>query len=172
MIDEFNPYHYKKYIKVSFLKNFKEFRGDDTEYQGRVLVVVQIKIGKTTTGPIYKYILVRDNLRWDYRKSREDIKRMIRIVEQLGISNDGYDLSKTEFESISSEKVVPRNILENHIRITWYPYDYDGSYNNRIKEIEHEKDGDFKLSLKKIDNKSDEMLERKKQKFRSEIISK
>ncbi|MFC9542973.1 hypothetical protein ACFTQ7_24515 [Lysinibacillus sp. NPDC056959] len=166
LINELNPYQYKDYIKVYFLKNFEEFKGNDTKNMGRVLIVLEVWIGKTTTGSIYKYILIRNNLRWDYWKSRQDIKRMIRIVEKLGIDNDGKDLSEEEFEKISSEKIVPRNILSKFRMVTWYPYDYDGSFNDRIDESEFEQDEDFKYSLKEIDKEVFEMFERKKQEFR------
>lgn len=165
MIDEFNPYEYKNYIRVYFYKNFSEFEGDNTKYHGSVLVIIEILIGETTTGSIYKYILVKNNLRWDYRKSREDLKRLIRIVEKLGISNDGFDLSEIEFEALSSGKIVPTKIVKKFRMVSWYPYDYDGSFNERINKLEVEQNKEFKLSLKEIDKKIWGMLEKKKQEF-------
>ncbi|MFT9817786.1 hypothetical protein [Lysinibacillus sp. NPDC056185] len=162
LIDEYNPYDYKSFIKVSFFKNFEEFKGDSTDDNAKVLIVVELLIGKTTTGPIYKYILVQDNLFWSYKKSRHDLKRMIRIVEQLGIPNDGYDLSDKEFIEIVSKKVVPRNILNKFRQVTWYPYDFNGSINHLINELEYENDLEFKESLKVIDMEIQEMIEDKK----------
>ncbi|MEY2369865.1 hypothetical protein [Lysinibacillus capsici] len=126
-----------------------------------------VEIGKTTTGTVYKYILINANLRWDYWKSREDIKRMIRIVERLSIYNDGYDISDTEFNEIASEKVIPRAILDKFRMVTWYPYDFDGSFNERINELEYEKSEVFQESLKNIDEIISEILEDKIQKFRN-----
>lgn len=167
LIDVLNPYQYRDYIKVKFIKNFDEFKAENSKYLGSVLIIVEVLIGKTTTGPIYKYILINNNLRWDYWKSRQDIKRMIRIVDKLDIYNSGFDLSNKEFEEISSERIVPKAILDRFRQVTWYPYDYDGSFNAQIDESEYEENRDFQESLKIIDREIKKMLENKKQEFRN-----
>ncbi|MFK4464635.1 hypothetical protein [Bacillus sp. RC252] len=170
LIDEYPVYAYKKYIEVYFLKTFKEFKGDSSGEGGvaDVLVIVSVKIGNTTTNSVNKYILITPHLRWDYWKSRHDIKRMIRIADKLDITTMGYDISESEYCEISSREVVPRAIL-NRKRMTWYPEDYDGSFNDRIDEIEYEHSKSFQDSLRSIDDKIYEMLEEKRQQFKQKI---
>lgn len=152
LIDEVDSYSYRHSIRVSFYKNFKNFEGDESTYNARVIIVVKVKIGKTTTGSVYKYIMIEDNLRWDYWKSRQDIKRIIRILERFRIPNDGYDLTDSEIDEITSLKIVPRAILEKFRMVTWYPYDYDGTFNERINELEYETSKEFQNSLKAVDD--------------------
>ncbi|MNP15047.1 hypothetical protein D3C76_1073870 [compost metagenome] len=92
---------------------------------------------------------------------------MIRIVDKLDIYNSGFDLSNKEFEEISSERIVPKAILDRFRQVTWYPYDYDGSFNAQIDESEYEENRDFQESLKIIDREIKKMLENKKQEFRN-----
>lgn len=167
LIDEFTVYDYKKYIEVYFLKTFKDFKGDNSGEGGiaDVLVIVSVEIGNTTTNSVNKYILITPNLRWDYGKSRHDIKRMIRIAEKLGITTRGYDISESEYYEIGSREVVPRATILNQKRVTWYPEDYDGSFNDRIDEIEYEHSKLFQESLRNIDDKICEILEEKRQQF-------
>lgn len=166
LIDEVPVYGYKQYLEVYFLKTFKDFKGDKSGGNGRadVLVIVSVKIGNTTTNDVNKYILITPNLSWDYEKSRHDIKRMIRIADRLGLTTIGYDISENEYYEIGSGEVVPEAILKQK-RPTWYPYDYDGSFNDRIEEVEYEHSKTFQESLRGIDDKICEMLEEKRQQF-------
>ncbi|MBM6770844.1 hypothetical protein [Bacillus cereus] len=166
LIDEFTVYGYKDYLQVYFLKTFEDFKGNSSG-KGRiaeVMVIVSVEIGNTTTNSVNKYILITPNLRWDYEKSRYDIKRMIRIADRLDIRTMGYDISESEYYEIGSGQVVPRDIL-NRKKLTWYPEDYDGSFNDRIAEVEYEHNKLFQDSLRSIDNKICEMLEEKRQQF-------
>jgi hypothetical protein len=167
LIDELNVYSYRDSLHVYFLKNFEEFKGDkygETE-KADVIVIVSVKIGKTTTNSVEKYILITSNLRWDYWKSRQDIKRMIRIVEKLDIGMSGYDISIKEYNALQSSQVVPRAILKGKNRVTWYPYDYDGSHNDRIDKVEYEPDEEFYESLKRIDKNIAQMINEKRDKY-------
>ncbi|MBJ8085070.1 hypothetical protein JDS82_28565 [Bacillus cereus group sp. N14] len=167
LIDEFTVYDYKDYLRVYFLKTFKDFNGDKSGEEGiaEVIIIVSVQIGETHTNAVNKYILITANLSWDYEKSRQDIKRMIRIADKLRIDTRGFDISKDEYQEIASGKVVPRAILSKK-RITWYPEDYNGSFNDRIDEIEYEHSESFQDSLRSIDDKVDEMLEEKRQQFK------
>ncbi|TKI55220.1 hypothetical protein E8L90_07040 [Brevibacillus antibioticus] len=163
LIDELNVYRYRDSLHVYFLKNFDKFKGDkygETE-KADVIVIVSVKIGKTTTNSVEKYILITQNLRWDYWNSRQDVKRMIRIVDKLKISMTGYDISIEEYNAIGSAEVVPRAILKQKKRVTWYPYDYDGSHNDRIDKVEYEPDNEFYESLKWIDESIAQMINEK-----------
>jgi len=171
LIDEFTVYDYRDSLHVSFLKTFDEFKSDKSGEKGiaNVIVIVSVKIGKTTTNSVKKYILITNNLRWDYWRSRQEIKRMIRVVDKLGISMSGYDISVEEYNEIGSAQVVPRTLLNQKIRVTWYPYDYDGSHNDRIDKIENETNKQFYESLKEIDENVTEMLRKKREELRNKI---
>ncbi|MBP2110504.1 hypothetical protein [Paenibacillus silagei] len=173
LIDEFNVYGYKDSIHVYFLKTFGKFKGDKSGEEGTadVIVVVSVKIGETTTNIIEKYILVTRNLRWDYWKSRQDIKRMIRTVDKLGIRMCGYDISMDEYKEIVSAQVVPRAILNKKKSATWHPYDYDGTRNKKIDEVEYEPDKQFYESLKEIDDIISKMIDEKREQYSNRIWS-
>jgi hypothetical protein len=73
----------------------------------------------------------------------------------------GYDVSMEEYNAIQSAQVVPRTILDQKNSVTWYPYDYDGSHNDRIDKVEYEPDKEFYESLKSIDENIAQMINEK-----------
>ncbi|SFR27805.1 MULTISPECIES: hypothetical protein [unclassified Paenibacillus] len=165
LIDELSIYSYRDALHVYFLKTFDDFKSDQSGEEGKanVIVIVSIKIGNTTTNSVERYILIPHNLRWDYWKSRQDIKRMIRIVDKLDIRMSGYDISIDEYNEIGSAQVVPRALL-NQKRgvVTWYPYDYDGTINGRINKAEYELDKQFCESLEEIDETISKLIDGKR----------
>jgi hypothetical protein len=166
IIEEYGIYKYKNVTDVYFLKTFKQFLGEKTKGydsdDADVIAIIGINIGNNQTPIVHKYILITSNLRWDYWKSRQFIKKMIRVVDSLNIRIHGYDISREQFDEIASCKVVPRSILENCRQVTWYPEDYNGSNNSIIDKLEYEVNEDFQDALVSIDNAISKLLEEKR----------
>lgn len=162
LIDKYGIYTYKEFVGVRCLKVFEEFKADKTIEKSEVIVVIIEKVGDTSTSSIYKYSFTDGNLRWNYGKSRRDIKKMIRIIEKFGIYNVGYDITYGEYERIMSLEVVPRNILDSKKSVTWYPYDFDGTNNDRIDHLENEDNNRFREEFINIDKRISRILEDKK----------
>ncbi|MBX4258546.1 toll/interleukin-1 receptor domain-containing protein [Clostridium estertheticum] len=166
IIDDVGIYNnYSSKIHVYALKDFKELKADKTEENGKVLFIIETKIGESSTDYIYKYTIIRDNLYWYYGKCRRDAKKIIAICNAFNIHIDGYDLPKDTLWRIGYVNLFPYRIINKLRGTTWNPEDYI-SPNDYVNEVENE---DLQLILELITKYRKEifqLLEKKKEKFR------
>ncbi|WP_088227385.1 hypothetical protein [Desulfosporosinus sp. FKB] len=165
IIDEVGIYNqYNSKIHVYALKDFKDFKADKTTYNGRVLFIIEVQIGETSTGPIHKYIPIGNDFRWDYFKSRWDIKRMIAICDAFGIYMHGYDLPKETLERLGYD-LFPFSLLKKLHQYTWYPDDCI-SNGSHMDDLEKEDLKNVFYDLQKYRTKIYDLLQKKKDDFR------
>lgn len=127
LIDEVGVYgNYEFKIHVYALKDFGELKGDKTEPHSRILFVIRVCIGQTSTGNIYKYLLINNNLKWDYWKSRFDAKKIIAICKAFNLYVDGYDIPKLTLGYLGYDNLFPHKVIRSVTLggFTWYPEDY------------------------------------------------
>lgn len=75
---------------------------------------------------IYRYYPIQTNWKWDYWKTRFQIKSLFNLFETPNtyINFNGRTVTMEELDIISSQDNCPDEILRDKIQNTWYPYDY------------------------------------------------
>ncbi|MGN4752781.1 hypothetical protein [Bacillus cereus group sp. MYBK220-1] len=151
-------YSYKSYYKQvhSFIRdiyNFNSTREQITMYvfkygnlsleednEHNIVLLLRCPIGKINSKQVYKYIPISTLWNWGYWRGRYQIKSIIYLCDNMGITIQGYDL--IEKEKIAYGETFPENIINGiSIRATWYPEDYIDvqSQNSSAKEVEETK---------------------------------
>lgn len=170
LIDEIGVYNdYRSKIKVYVFKSVKELKGNKTDSKSNILFLIETKIGVVSTGPVYKYAIIRSDMHWDYSKCRFDCKRLIAICNAFDIVVDGYDLPEDVLEKLGHGTIFPYKIANELRQYSWYPEDYI-SYYEKNDELEND---DLKIignELMEIKHSVYKILEEKEEKFRLEIL--
>lgn len=169
LIDEVGLYDYKSEIEVIVLKNFNKLKADDTKGRTKISFVVRVKIGETSTNWVFKYIIIRANLYWDYCKSRRDAKKMIAICESFGLDISGYDVSENIITWLGYRDNFPHKVIENLRGITWYPDDY-GTSNYRIDPREVEDNKRIADEIKKVKKDVAKVLKEKREQYKLKLF--
>lgn len=120
LVDEVGLYNIRSDIQMFITKDFSTLEADRSNSNGRITFILAVKIGKSSSGEIFRYILINDNLFWSYHKSRHDVKRMIAICDAFGIVIHGFDLSRETVDQIGQNNVFPHKILKKLLGYTWY----------------------------------------------------
>lgn len=144
--DELGEREWKHKLDVLFIKGFNEFSNNRNISDSNILIVLKVRIGTTTTENIFKYIFIRDNMPWNYWKSRHDLKCLMKVVISMNISSIGYTVAEEDYKKISSCKVVPKEILDKSININRWFIDDIFEYSD---EEENEK---YERQLEKVEN--------------------
>jgi len=127
LVDEVGLYKHESDIHLSAIRDFELMEANQSPEEGKVLFILEVKVGAVSSGPVSKYIFIRDDFIWSYRKSRHEAKRLITIAKAFRINTWGYNLKPEEIRLLASGKVFPHKFLHSYHRFTWYPEDYKGA---------------------------------------------
>jgi len=103
-----------------------DFDNENKSDEQNLYLIIRTPITQLYKKTIYKYYHIETNWKWNYWRTRFQIKSIFRIFEQvLNIMTiNGKTLTKEELIEISNRNNCPDKILRNKTQNTWYPYDY------------------------------------------------
>lgn len=89
---------------------------------------------------IYRYYPIHTDWKWDYWKTRYQIKSLFNLFETTNnyIDFNGRTVTMDELDIIASRNNCPDEIIRNQRQNTWYPYDYSTTIerNSMARELE------------------------------------
>jgi hypothetical protein len=164
LVDEVGLYKHESDIHLHAIRDFELMEADQSSEEGRVLFVFEVKVGAVSSGLVSKYIFIRDDFIWSYRKSRHEAKRLITITRAFRINIWGYDLKPEEIRLLANGKVFPQKFLHRYRRSTWDPEDYIG-FSDLITESERNDNQSLRSDIREIRERVYEVMEKKKQRI-------
>ncbi len=158
LFDKEHLYPYRNYYKnvhsfidfvinKSFEENISGFavRSDDfnfleKERHQQLYIILRSPITDLYKNTIYRYYHIDTDWKWDYWRSRYQVKSIFRLFETPNnyLNIDGKTLTDNEIEIISDRNSCPDKIIRNKIMNTWYPYDYSTKPNENVNALELE----------------------------------
>lgn len=145
-VDWFAELHKKgNRLYAHFIKS-PENELDKSEDHAAIAIVIQEEILLIGNKSIYRYYVIEDTWPWAHPPAREELKQIVWILWQFGVSPWGGELAQPEIDAIIQGKLFPAYKLEYRPGRNWHPDDYVFPDSQVVKDIEEARE--IQASLK------------------------